>query len=292
METKTTSDNLTEKAFWETVNDAHAPTTSAPSRGGIMKRLGRRLIGPEKLARYSVPYSGHYLWDILLPELVARRASGRVLEVGSAPGHNLVQFHQRFGYEPYGVEYSASGVDANRALFRQHNLNPENVIHSDFFAESFQEKYKEFFDIVISGGFIEHFNDVGRVIDHHLRLLAPGGQLIILIPNLRGLNYWSTWLLAPDVLPAHNLSLMDLKRFDSEFQRSDLRKTFCGYFGGISLLLSDLDRKTGAARILAPVMRKAQLALDMATYAMFDGRSCRNRFLSPYLGFIGTKQAS
>ena len=64
-----------------------------------------------------------------------------VVEIGSAPGRNLIKFNNNYGYIPYGIEYAKSGVNINRRIFEENNISPDNVIHADFFNEEFHNKY-------------------------------------------------------------------------------------------------------------------------------------------------------
>ncbi|HNA96843.1 MAG TPA: methyltransferase domain-containing protein, partial [Chitinophagaceae bacterium] len=98
----------------------------------------------------------------------------------------MVRLNKTFGYEPYGVEYAEAGANLNREVFRQNGLDPNNVIRADAFSEEFLSRYEGYFDLVISRGFIEHFTEMDKVINMHLRLLKPGGKLIVTIPKLTG----------------------------------------------------------------------------------------------------------
>ena len=98
-----------------------------------------------------------------------------VVEIGSAPGEHLVRLSETFGLVPYGIEYSAAGVEVNRAVFAARGLDPENVIQMDFFSDECLLSCRERFDVVVSRGFIEHFADAAQVVDRHLELLKPGG---------------------------------------------------------------------------------------------------------------------
>ena len=61
------------------------------------------------------------------------------------------------------------------------------------------------FDVVMSRGFIEHFDEPSSVVDRHLDLLKPGGLLVVSIPNLRGVNglltrfFHNPWFVAIDI---------------------------------------------------------------------------------------------
>ena len=115
-------------------------------------------------------------WQVVYPQFLPENKHAKALEIGSAPGHFLVKLYQTFGYTPFGVEYSNSGVEITRKIFVENQLPPENVIHADFFSEQFLKKYQGYFDIVISRGFIEHFLNVDEVIDKHIELLSRPRQ--------------------------------------------------------------------------------------------------------------------
>lgn len=181
---------LSDKSHWDQVHAAHAPS-AAPASGhahpGKLKSAVKRLLGPTLSGRMR-DYGDHLLWDVHFRRHLPDLRGGKVIEVGSAPGTFIADFAEAFGATPYGVEYSDTGARANRAHFAARGVDPENLIHADFFSASFRDAYHERFDVVISRGFIEHFTNVDAVIDGHMRLLKPGGTLIVGIPNLRGAN--------------------------------------------------------------------------------------------------------
>ena len=106
--------------------------------------------------KITEPYSGYLFWQIC-KQYLPKKNGLKMLEIGSAPGDQLVQFKRIFGYDPYGVEYSESGATLNRHVFALNDISPDQVIYSDFFSKDFQEQYCSYFDIVLSRGFIEHF---------------------------------------------------------------------------------------------------------------------------------------
>jgi SAM-dependent methyltransferase len=281
---------LTSGAFWESHHTASSAGTPAASQSRLKSLICRRL-GAERLARYGLGYSEHHFWNALLPRFIAPKAGARVLEVGCAPGGNLIQFHRLFGYTPYGLEYTQSGVDLTRRLFVQHGLDPGNVIHNDFFSEAFQKEYAGSFEVVLSRGFIEHFEDPVPVLEKHLNLLSPGGTLILTIPNFRGLNYCFGWFLMRDLYPLHNLKIMALAPFRQLMCRPGVSPLFCGYQGILSLRLFDTRRDTGVHRLALPVLRKADYLLGMLLDALCGGERLESRFTSPHLVFVGVKQA-
>ena len=115
-------ETLAEKAFWDVRyhpdNIPELPVPGNPNR---------------TFYAFTRNYDEYVIWNRLYEAFMPRGGDKRVLEVGSAPGYYLVQLNQRFGLDPYGIEYSEPGAAQNRAYFLKYGLNPENVTHGDFF---------------------------------------------------------------------------------------------------------------------------------------------------------------
>lgn len=294
---------LSEKEYWNAVHrseaelfdsanaapqasgDAHPDAPQSPKRRLIA--AARRLLGKENIERMSA-FDDYLLWEVLFKRHLPELRNAKVLEVGSAPGEFLVKFRREYGCVPYGVEYSETGVELNRRLFAAHGINPDNVIHADFFSEEFQQNYKNAFDVVVSRGFIEHFTDVDRVIARHVNVLAEGGYLIVNIPNLRGFNYALIRLFHKEVIRIHNLDIMRRETFARLFDRADLRPLFCDYYGAFSFYLFNA-RDDSPARFLLNASYKLQPALNLLFRRLLKDRGAESRHFSPHLLFIGRK---
>lgn len=131
--------------------------------------------------------------------------SGEVFEVGCAPGKWLAVAHDAAGLRPSGIEYSPAGVAATRRNFALLGIEPRELIDGDFFAIEPEAR----FDVVLSLGFIEHFDDPAAVLDRTLGWVRPGGVLVVGVPNFRGVHGLLQRALDPKVLAAHNLAVMD-----------------------------------------------------------------------------------
>jgi SAM-dependent methyltransferase len=289
--------NLSEKRHWDSQyvvakqdNPAVAPLSLKKK---ALQYLKQRL-SPRTLKAMS-SYAEYQLWSVLLPHHLPSLLGKPMLEVGSALGDNLLKFHERTGCIPYGVEYSDTGVEVNRAKFAAHNLDPENVIHSDFFLESFQKPNRNRFDLVYSGGFIEHFDDAKAVVAKHIDLTALGGHVLISIPNLRGANYLLSLLFAPWLLPIHNLKIMPLREFRQLFQDERIEPLVCQHFGTFSFNIFQDDDETRnrvwRQKALA-VCQYAQPLLNLTFRRLLGDRGVENGWTSPYLVFIGRKVKS
>jgi 2-polyprenyl-3-methyl-5-hydroxy-6-metoxy-1,4-benzoquinol methylase len=239
-------------------------------------------------ARLRMGYANHILWDVILPRWITMPQGSKIVEIGSAPGRNLLQFHHQFGFVPYGIEYAPNGVIANRELFQSNGLDQENVLHADFFSDEVLSRYRGYFDIVFSAGFVEHFTDVRGVVERHVELLAPSGFLAVIAPNLRGLNKWLTKLSCPEVLPLHNLNIMKVRAWNSLFDITGLQKLYCGYFGTIDLCIVDgLHSRMGSGFLV--MLRQVQMLFNIALNWLCSSGGIESGAISPFLIYIGRK---
>lgn len=240
----------------------------------------------EELRGYFCPYSDYFLWNVIYKKYLSKTEVAKILEIGSAPGYYLVRLHNMYGFIPYGVEYSEPGVVQNKKVFSSHNIDPNNVIHADFFDDKFQQKFKGYFDIVVSRGFIEHFVDVQDVIGKHLNILSEGGYLIVSIPNFnrRSLYGRCASLFQKEQLRMHNLDIMSREAYTELFDRKDLSTLFCGYYGTLRLSLISSSKaflirlSLYACRIFDPILR-----------LILRDKGFETRTFSPYLLYIGLK---
>jgi SAM-dependent methyltransferase len=108
----------------------------------------------------------------------------RVLEVGAGGSRVLPYLGRKYGYRVFGSDFSLSGCQllrANLALQR----TAGGVVCEDLFASSLPAGG---FDVVFSSGLVEHFDDTRAVLAEHLELVRPGGRLVIIVPNLQGIQ--------------------------------------------------------------------------------------------------------
>ena len=151
-----------------------------------------------------------------------------ILEIGGAPGQYLAYMRKNFGYEVSCLDYTNVGYLKTKENFDLLHISG-HVYQADLFSE---ELTLPQFDIVYSLGFIEHFSDLNMVIEKHLRLLKPGGILLIGTPNFLGINHFFAKRLTPKLLSVHNLAAMDTRNWTSFEDAFGLEVLFKGYVGG------------------------------------------------------------
>lgn len=134
----------------------------------------------------TLPLWRYVYWrffEYLRPRLGDGRGR-RLLEVGCAPGAWMACFRRRFGFDVAGIEYSPVGLAVARR-----NLDllrvPAELYAGDFFTYDFPHP----FDVVFSFGFVEHFDDPAQPLRRMAGLLAPGGLVVTVVPNLKDSLY-------------------------------------------------------------------------------------------------------
>ncbi len=132
-------------------------------------------------------YSNRLFHDYFSNVVFAQRQTQglKILEVGCARSIWLPYFAKEFGFQIYGLDYSEIGCEQSRAILSNAGVKGE-IICADFF-----EPPKELlnsFDVVISWGVVEHFENTIECLSAFSMFLKKDGIIITNIPNLNGLN--------------------------------------------------------------------------------------------------------
>ena len=133
------------------------------------------------------PAANRILWKRILPRFLPKGGGQRMIELGSAPGVNLLAWRAHFGYEVFGADFSETGIAAQRKLFARFGIDESHSISADVLSDEFRRAHAEAYDVVFSGGLIEHFTEPRTMIQVHLDILKPGGILVIVVLNIIGI---------------------------------------------------------------------------------------------------------
>jgi SAM-dependent methyltransferase len=171
-----------------------------------------------------------------------------VIEIGCAPARWLVWYGRESGARLRGLEYSHKGAELSRANLAAAGLEGE-IEEADFFDEALQLPAS---DLVLSLGFIEHFDDLERAFRRHLDLAAPDGRVAIGVPNFRGLTAAMQRWADPEFLAAHNQAAMDPELFRGFAQAAGWRLEEHRYLDSFDPWMIKV-RRHGPAAILLPL---------------------------------------
>lgn len=156
--------------------------------------------------------------DYILP-----RKCGNFIEIGGFPGLNAGYFYKHVCPDVTLLDFYVDREVIHRV--ERDNGIPEGTIKA-IEADFFRFRTEHSYDMVFSQGFIEHFQDTKDVIARHMALMSPAGQLLIILPNLRGLNGLVQYVFDRPNLRIHNLKSMDrahLKRICTELGLKNIR---------------------------------------------------------------------
>jgi SAM-dependent methyltransferase len=238
------------------------------------------------------PHAFRCLMSGILPGVLSGKegtAERKIIEIGSAPGHYGLAFLREFGLQPYGIEYSPKRAEIQRQLWAAHGLPEEHILCGDFFDDAIVAPLRGQFDVAISFGFIEHFEDPALAVQRHLDLLKPGGVLIIMVPNIGHgtFNGWRCRHLNPEVYGIHNIETCTESVFRKLFQTEGLDLTYCGALGGYT---SDFmpDRRW-ISRAVAWVSRGMSPGFRIFNNVLFGVRPVRWPRLSSSLMCVARK---
>lgn len=105
--------------------------------------------------------------------LAPLRPGGRVLEVGCGRG-SMSAYYAARGQEAHLLDVSPDALRLARRHFAGHGLDGHPV-QGDAFALPYPDRT---FDIVVSIGLLEHFDDIAGLVREQARVLRPGGTLL------------------------------------------------------------------------------------------------------------------
>lgn len=116
-------------------------------------------------------------------------AGSRLLEIGCAGSAWLPYFAREYGFQISGLDYSEHGCAQEREILSRAGI-PGDIVCADMFDPP--PSMAGAFDVVVSLGVVEHFEDTAACLRACAHFLRPGGRIITEVPNMHGLVGWVT----------------------------------------------------------------------------------------------------
>jgi cyclopropane fatty-acyl-phospholipid synthase-like methyltransferase len=236
--------NLASKAFWE---DDYFAGVTLPSRPSMDYPYERTLAGA--LRRHAALEPGQ-----------------SVVEIGCAPARWLVWYAETFGARVTGIEYTDKGARISRENLQAAG-HEGTIRQGDFFTD---EVGGGAFDLVLSLGFIEHFDDLDAVFARHVDFVKPGGRIALGVPNFRGLTgLFQRWG-DPSFLGLHNTEAMRPRRFHGWAAQHGLELVALEHLDSLDPQMVRVTRR-GPAVVLLPLdrLRRARWT-DRVNHGLFS----------------------
>ena len=198
--------NLTDEKFWES------------------------FWGKRKDIIYKVAHTNTY-WEVFYKELTDKNFKS-FIEIGGFPGHFSVFAKKYFNLQPSLIDIVFVPAIFNKLCeCNKLKISDFEIFQGDIF--EFQPKNN--YDVVFSCGLIEHFKDLNKIIEQHVRICNEGGKIIIIIPNFRGLFGLAQLLWDRKTLKAHNLNSMKISVLHEALEKEQNVKHCKVFYYGESL---------------------------------------------------------
>jgi 2-polyprenyl-3-methyl-5-hydroxy-6-metoxy-1,4-benzoquinol methylase len=213
----------------------------------------------------------------------------RLLEIGCAKSAWLPYFAKEFGFRVSGLDYSPRGCEMARAVLDANGIEPD-IVCADLFSPP--DSMMGQFDVVVSFGVVEHFDDTASCLAAVSRFLKPGGMVITNIPNMVGSVGSVQKALNRPVFDIHQL--IDPARLRDAHERAGLTVLECEHFLFTSFGVSNLAGIS--IRTITGLSKKILLGilarLSMCVWLIEDmtGDLPPNEVTSPYINCIARKR--
>lgn len=217
---------LSEKQYWDEV---------------WSKRLLPEAINPHKqnVSNY-INVAFHKYFTQIFSNL--HNEGTKLLEIGCAGSPWLPYFAREFGFKVTGLDYSEIGCSQAKAILENEKIEGE-IIQADFFYPP--KSMLEYYDVVVSFGVVEHFENTATCLAAFSRFLKTGGIIITVVPNMVGFTGSIQKTINKPVYDIHELISEEL--LNSAHIKAGFNVIKCHYFLSVNfgmLNLNGLNDKT------------------------------------------------
>ena len=182
-----------------------------------------------------------------------------------------------------GLDYSPRGCRLVERRLDQVG-RPHRVICADLF--SVPDEVVGRHDFAYSLGLIEHFTDLDHVIGRLKCLVAPGGRLLSVVPNLASIHGEMTRIWQPHHHRGHRrLTMAEVRNAYNLLCLIDVEAWYLGTFSLDIPAWETAPRWPRAARVIIPMVRFANAACDRLLIAL--NSDCGTSGLSPFFCVLG-----
>lgn len=182
---------------------------------------------------FEVPSNYPFLSE--LTSLVHKNKTKTLLEIGGFPGYYSV-WAPKLGVRATLLDFVVHPAILNQLEVANHlKAGTTGVVEADLFTTKASPDY----DLVMSNGLIEHFQNTEDILARHASFVRPGGILFVSLPNFRGLNGWFQKTFDPSNYEKHNISSMDIARLEAICKKLGLRNVNVRYSGYFMLWLEN-----------------------------------------------------
>jgi SAM-dependent methyltransferase len=213
--------NLTDRPFWKSFWE---------SRKGLIFKL-----------------KPNYVFGDILAKIIADKGATNAIELGGFPGYYSIYLKKYQQLKTTLLDYFIHPELVNKLLAANDLKTGDiNIVEADLFTYQPAEKY----DMVLSFGLIEHFNDTKFIINEHLKFLKPGGTLFITLPNFKSVNGWVQKNFDKENYDKHNINSMDLNLLRDSCKALGLKDIEAYYHGKFTVWLENKSEQKAVSKAI------------------------------------------
>jgi SAM-dependent methyltransferase len=181
-------------------------------------------------SRRPEPIPEQWYYADLLRRVVAGRKYSSFVELGGFPGSFAVYARRYLGFDNVALLDAFIDRSHLRGMLRVNGLDEGaiDVHEGDMFDVELPHRY----DVVLSGGLVEHFSDPGDALACHHRWVKPGGTIVVTVPNFLGLNGLVQRRFDAANLATHNPNLMMPSVLAGELAAAGALESIEGFYYG------------------------------------------------------------
>jgi 2-polyprenyl-3-methyl-5-hydroxy-6-metoxy-1,4-benzoquinol methylase len=206
------------------------------------------------------------------------------MEIGCGSSGWLPYFAKKYNLLVSGLDYSEIGCRLAEENLKMQNIRYDEIICKDIFEPNCTNGKK--YDIVISFGMIEHFNNTEDVIRILKSMVNPNGILITIVPNINGLGKWIPKAFVREIYDMHKVfTRISLLAYCAD-KYINLKTDYAGNFtfAVFPLIRSKiwlLKKDTLVGKIMHKMIRLLDIILSRI-YVLF-GINFPAKWFSPYI---------
>jgi SAM-dependent methyltransferase len=221
------------------------------------------------------------VFHLMLDNLIQNKPIKSAIELGGFPGKFSIYVKQKHQTKSTLLDYFID-QELFYELLLLNGIDDKEAIGLLEFDLNSNDQVLEKYDLVYSFGLIEHFGDVKNIIGKHLEFLNEEGQLLITLPNFKGVNGWFQKTFDKPNYDIHNISCMDIDFLKKIALELGLKEVECYYYGKFSIWL---ENKKDQNIFVKGFMKVVYLTGKILTKVV----PFESKFLSPYIILKGKR---